>query len=90
MTLSVLWIVWNLRTQGRALAGSAWAYLPFWSGLAGGALAWVGVLLPHMVTGTRRAGTALIIVGMVALIGALVWSLIDQRRRSLDSAVRGG
>jgi len=89
MTLSVLWIVWNLGLQGRTLAGNAWSYLPFWSGLIGGALAWFGVVLPHMVTGTRSPGTVLIIVGMLVLIGASVWSLIDQRRRALDTPVDG-
>jgi len=81
MTFSVLWIVWNLRTQGRALVGSAWTYRPFWSGLIGGALAWLGVILPHVIMGTRSTGTILIIVGMAVLSGASVWSLVDQRRR---------
>ncbi|MDA3889750.1 MAG: hypothetical protein PF443_13350 [Allgaiera sp.] len=87
MTISVLWVVWNPRIQGRALAGSAARYPAFWSGLIGGALAWVGVLLPHVVAGSKEAGTALIIIGMTFLIGASVWSLIDQRRR-LDGPAR--
>ncbi|MDA3922304.1 MAG: hypothetical protein PF501_16740 [Salinisphaera sp.] len=82
MTLSVLWTAWNLGVQGRALTGAAHRYRPFWVGLVGGSLAWVGVLLPHVVMGTRTAGTALIIIGMPLLIGASVWSVIDQRRRS--------
>lgn len=81
MTVSVMWLVWNLRIQGRALAGSAKGYPAFWTGLSGGALAWVGVILPHVVTGTRHSGTALIIVGMTLLVGSSTWSLIDQRPR---------
>ena len=81
LTVSVLWMVWNLGIQGRAVAGAVSRYAPFWIGLAGGALAWVGVILPHVLMGTRPAGTALIIVGMALLVGASVWSLIDQRRR---------
>ncbi|WP_111747165.1 hypothetical protein [Salinisphaera orenii] len=81
MTVSVLWMVWNLGIQGRALAGAVARYAPFWMGLVGGALAWMGVILPHVLMGTRPAGTALIIVGMALLVGASVWSLIDQRRR---------
>lgn len=89
MTLSVLWIVWNLGLRGRTLAGSAWTYLPFWSGLIGGALAWVGVVLPHIVTSTRSTGTVLIIVGMVVLVGSSVWSLIHPRCRALDTPADG-
>ena len=50
MTVSVLWMVWNLGIQGRAVAGAVSRYAPFWIGLAGGALAWVGVILPHVAT----------------------------------------
>ena len=80
MTISVLWMAWNLGIQGRALAGAAQRYPAFWAGLAGGVLAWLGVVLPHVIKGTRHPGTALIIIGMMLLIGASVWSLIDQRR----------
>ncbi|GHE03954.1 hypothetical protein U879_21215 [Defluviimonas sp. 20V17] len=86
MTVSVLWVVWNLRIQGNALAGSALRYPPFWSGLIGGSVAWVGVLLPHVVAGTKHVGTDLIIVGMALFIGASLWSVIDQRRRLGASA----
>ncbi len=89
MAISVLWIVGNLALQGRVLTGAAHGYRPFWIGLVGGSLAWVGVLLPHVVMGTRAAGTALIVIGMPLLIGASVWSVIDQRR-SRPTAVRGG
>lgn len=81
MTLSVAWIGWNLAVQGRALVGAARRYVVFWVGLAGGVLAWLGVILPHVVHGTSRLGTALIIVGMLVLIGASVNGLLDQRRR---------
>lgn len=81
MTISVLWIVWNLRIQGRVLAGSARRYPPFWIGLAGGSAAWVGVVLPHVVHGTRHAGTALIILGMIATLTASFLSLKDQQQR---------
>lgn len=87
MTVSVLWVVWNLRIQGRALAGSARRYPPFWTGLIGGSVAWVGVLLPHVVAGTRQVGSDLIVVGMALFIGASIWSVIDQRRR-LGGAAR--
>lgn len=80
MTLSVLWITWNLRIQGRALAGQARHYAPFWFGLTGGVLAWAGVVLPHVVSGTHPLGTALIVIGMIPLGAATVWGLIDQRR----------
>lgn len=83
MSASVLWLVWNLQRQGRALAGAAHRYPAFWAGLAGGLLAWVGVILPHAVAGTRHAGTILIIAGMAALLAATVWSLVDQRRSTL-------
>lgn len=82
MTLSVVWIGWNLAVQGRALAGAARHYIMFWIGLAGGVIAWVGVILPPVVHGTRHLGTVLIIVGMVVLIGASVKALLDQRRRA--------
>jgi len=36
--------------SGGVLAGSVWAYPPFWIGLTVGPLAWVGGLLPHVVT----------------------------------------
>lgn len=86
MTLSVVWIGWNLAVQGRALAGAARRYVVFWVGLAGGVLAWLGVILPHAVHGTGRLGTALIIIGMVVLIGASIKALMDQRRRAAASA----
>ncbi len=81
MTLSVAWVVWNLAVQGRALAGAARRYIVFWVGLGGGVLAWVGMILPMVVHGTGRLGTALIIVGMLVLIGASVKALLDQRQR---------
>lgn len=52
----------------------------FWAGLAVGTLAWAGVLLPHLAAGTRHAGTGMIFIGMLLLVGANVWSLIDQRQ----------
>lgn len=85
MTLSVVWICWNLAVQGRALAGTARRYAVFWIGLTGGVIAWVGVILPHVVHGTRHPGTVLIIVGMVVLIGSSVKALLDQRRRKVVS-----
>ncbi|WP_111748538.1 hypothetical protein [Salinisphaera orenii] len=80
MTLSVLWIVWNLHTQGHALRGAARRYAPFWVGLLGGGVAWVGVLLPPLVAGARSLGMALIIAGMAVLVAASIWSLVDQRK----------
>jgi len=80
MTISVLWLVWNLQRQGRVLAGAARDYPAFWAGLAGGLLAWVGVILPHVAAGSRHAGMMLIIAGTVVLIAASAWSLVDQRR----------
>lgn len=82
MTLSVVWIGWNLAIQGRAIAGAARHYAVFWVGLAGGVIAWIGVILPHVLQGTDHLGTLLIIVGMVILIGASVKALLDQRRRA--------
>ena len=86
MTVSVLWVAWNLGVQGRALAGAAWRYPLFWAGLTGGLLAWAGVVLPHLVAGTRPAGTGMIIIGMLLLVGASGWSLVDQRRRHTASS----
>jgi len=86
MAVSVLWVVWNLRIQGNALAGSALRYPPFWSGLIGGSVAWIGVLLPHVVAGTKHVWAVLIVVGMALFIGASIWSVIDQRRRPTGSA----
>ena len=85
MTISVLWLVWNLQRQGRALAGAARRYPAFWAGLAGGLLAWVGVILPHVVAGTRHDGTLLIIAGMAILLAASAWSLMDQRRSAVPA-----
>lgn len=86
MTLSVAWIAWNRAVQGRALTGAARRYAVFWVGLSGGVLAWVGVILPHVVHATRHTGTALIIVGMVVLIGASIKGLLDQRQRKIVPA----
>lgn len=80
MTVSVLWVAWNLGVQGRALAGAAWRYPPLWAGVSGGALAWAGVVLPHLVLGTHLTGTVMIIIGMLWLAGASAWNLVDQRR----------
>ncbi|HEX8726491.1 MAG TPA: hypothetical protein VF737_13970 [Gemmatimonadaceae bacterium] len=79
MTLSVLWIGWNLAVQGRALAGRASRYAVFWAGIVGGTLAWAGVLLPHIVRGTGRPADVLIVVGMVTLIGASLKGVMGQR-----------
>lgn len=81
MTISVLWIVWNLRIQGRVVVGAARRYTPFWIGLVGGSAAWMGVVLPHVIHGTRHAGTVLIILGMIAMLAASFSSLQDQRQR---------
>lgn len=80
MTLSVVWIGWNLAVQGRALTGTARRYAVFWVGLVGGAIAWIGVILPHVVHGTRHVGAALIVAGMLVLVGASIKGLLDQRR----------
>lgn len=80
MTLSVAWIGWNLAVQGRSLTGAARRYIVFWIGLSGGILAWAGVILPHVVHGTRHAGTVLIVVGMLILLAASVKGLLDQRQ----------
>lgn len=78
MTLSVLWIAWNLARQGKLLVGAARRYAVFWVGLAGGILAWLGIVLPAL--GLRHGGVALILVGLSAIIGASVKGLWDQRR----------
>ena len=80
MTLSVLWIGWNLAIQGRALKGAARRYAVFWIGAGGGCIAWTGVLLPHVVHGTRETGTVFILVGLPVIIAASVKGLWDQRR----------
>ena len=79
MALSVIWIGWNLAIQGRALTGAARHYGAFWIGVSGGVVAWLGVVLPHVVAGARHAGSVLIIVGMLVLVGASVKGVIDQR-----------
>ncbi|GBE10186.1 hypothetical protein BMS3Bbin12_02221 [bacterium BMS3Bbin12] len=86
MTLSVGWIVWNLRIQGRALAGRAHRYPPFWIGLAGGITAWVGVVLPHVVHGTKSLGSSMIYIGMAVLVVGSIKGLFDQYRRHRDIA----
>lgn len=78
MTLSVLWIGWNLARQGKLLVGAARRYAVFWVGLAGGILAWLGVVLPPL--GMRHGGAVLILVGLSAIIAASVKGLWDQRR----------
>ena len=78
MTLSVAWIVWNLRIQGRALAGQARRYPPFWIGLVGGIVAWMGVVLPHIVHGTKALGSPMIYIGMAILIVGSIKGLLDQ------------
>lgn len=88
MTLSVAWIAWNLARQGRVLSGTARRYAVFWVGLGGGAIAWAGVILPHVVSGSGRLGTVLILVGMLTLIGASAKSLLDQRRHTVTAKQR--
>ncbi|GEM_PF-1652898 len=81
MTLSVAWIVWNLHIQGRVLAGHARRYPPFWIGLAGGVVAWVGVMLPHIIHGTKSLGSLMIYIGMAVLIAGSAKGLFDQYRQ---------
>ncbi len=81
MTLSVAWIVWNLHIQGRALVGRARRYPPFWIGLAGGTVAWVGVILPHIVHSTKPLGSLMIYIGMAILIAGSIKGLFDQYRQ---------
>jgi len=85
MTLSVGWIVWNLARQARIQPGAVWHYPFFWIGLAGGLLSWVGVLLPHVIHGTREAGTASILIGLPLVAAASVKSVWDQRRARRQS-----
>lgn len=82
MTLSVGWIAWNLARQARARSRSVWRYPAFWIGLVGGLLSWAGVILPHVIHGTREAGTALILMGLPLVVAASVKSVWDQRRAS--------
>lgn len=85
MTLSVGWIAWNLARQARVLGIAARRYPPFWGGLLGGLLVWAGVVLPHVVGGTRDSGTALIIGGLPLLIAASAKALWDQRRATTQA-----
>ncbi len=81
MTLSVAWVVWNLRIQGRALVGRARRYPPFWLGLVGGVVALTGVVLPHIVHGTKSLGDLMIYAGMAILIIGSAKGLFDQYRQ---------
>lgn len=80
MTISVAWIGWNLARQGKVVAGAARRYAVFWIGLLGGVLAWIGVILPHVMHGTGAIGTVFIIAGTLVLVGASVKGLLDQWR----------
>lgn len=80
MTLSVAWIAWNLARQARVLGMAPGRYPPFWGGLLGGLLSWVGVFLPHVIHGTRGIGTALIVAGVPLIIAASAKGLWDQSR----------
>ena len=85
MTLSVAWIAWNLARQARALNVAARRYLPFWGGFLGGLLGWAGVVLPHLISGTREAGMALILAGLPLIVSASAKGLWDQRRAAAQT-----
>jgi hypothetical protein len=86
MIASVAWVVWNLTIQARALGHAFQEYLPFWLTLGGGALAVVGVFLPHLVHGTGAFGYVLIVIGMAALLTGSVLGLLDQRKEESKQA----
>lgn len=81
MVLSVGWVSWNIARQAAGLGVPAHRYAPFWLALGGGLIATIGVLLPHLIHGTRIIGTALIIVGMIVLLTGSIAGIVDQRRR---------
>jgi len=85
MTLSVAWIAWNLARQARTLDVAPVRHLPFWIGVLGGLLGWAGVLLPHVVGGTRAAGTTLILAGLPLIVAATLKGVRDQRRARADA-----
>lgn len=79
MIASVVWVVWNLAIQARALEREFLHYLPVRCALGGGISAIVGVFLPHIIHGTGGFGSVLIVVGMVALLAGSALGLLDQR-----------
>lgn len=81
MTASILWIILNIYNQGQKLIGNAWTYIPFWSGVIGGALAWLGIILPYLVVNMHIFKTVLIIIGMALLFASSIWNLIDQHHQ---------
>lgn len=80
MIASVAWVVWNLTIQARALGRAFQDYFSFWLTLGGGAIATVGVFLPHLAHGTGAFGSVLIVIGMGALVAGSVGALLDQRK----------